>query len=43
MGFNASDCSLIVETKHKMIGALKRLKAERYKTYRIYEKRIDTQ
>jgi hypothetical protein len=43
MGFNASDCSLVVETNHKMIGALKRLKAERYKTYRIYEKRIDTQ
>lgn len=42
MGFNSSDCSLVVETNHKMIGALKRLKAERYKTYRIYEKRIDT-
>ncbi len=40
MGF---DCSLVVETNYKMIGALKRLKAEHYKTYRIYEKRIDTQ
>ena len=43
MGFNASDCSPVVETNHKMIGALKRLKAECYKTYRIYEKRIDAQ
>lgn len=43
MGFNPSDCSLVVESNHKMIGALKCLKAERYKTYRIYEKRINTQ
>jgi hypothetical protein len=43
MGFNASDCSLVVETNHKIIGALKRLKAERCKTYRIYEKRIAAQ
>ncbi len=43
MVFNDSDCSLVVETNHKMIGALKHLKAERYKTYRIYEKRIDAQ
>lgn len=40
MGFNQSDCSLIVETNVKMINALKALKAERYKTYRIYEKQI---
>jgi len=40
MGFTESDCSLIVETNKKMIGALKPLKAERYKTYRIYEKDI---
>jgi hypothetical protein len=40
MGFTESDCSLIVETNKKMIGALKPLKAERYKTYRIYEKEI---
>jgi len=24
MGLNASDCSLVVETNHKMIGAFKR-------------------
>ncbi|MBN1664752.1 MAG: hypothetical protein JW943_14225 [Deltaproteobacteria bacterium] len=41
MGYNASDCSLVVETNHKMIGALKHLNAERYKNYRIYEKKID--
>jgi len=39
-GFTASDCSLIVETNVKMIGALKPLQAERYKTYRIYEKEL---
>ncbi len=39
-GFEASDCSLIVETNKKMIGALKPLKAEQYKIYRIYEKGI---
>lgn len=42
MGYNASDCSLVVETNRKMISALKHLKAERYKNYRIYEKKIDT-
>lgn len=41
MGYNASDCSLVVETNKTMIAALKHLKAERYKTYRIYEKKID--
>ncbi len=40
LGFTESDCSLIVETNKKMIGALKPLKAERYKTYRIYERDI---
>jgi hypothetical protein len=40
MGFNASDCSLVVETNKKMIRALEPLKGERYKTYRIYEKDI---
>lgn len=40
MGFTESDCSLIVETNHKMIGALKPLKAECYKTYRIYQRDI---
>ncbi|MBP7602509.1 MAG: hypothetical protein KBA15_01165 [Spirochaetes bacterium] len=40
LGFEASDCSLIVETNKKMIGALKPLKAENYKTYRIYQRAI---
>jgi hypothetical protein len=40
MGFNASDGSLIVETNYKVIGALKALRAENYKTYRIFEKAI---
>ncbi len=40
MGFNASDCSLIVETNRRMIGAISALKAENYKTYRIFEKNI---
>jgi GNAT superfamily N-acetyltransferase len=40
LGFEESDCSLIVETNKKMIGALKPLKAENYKTYRIYERDI---
>ncbi len=40
LGYTESDCSLIVETNKKMIGALKPLNAERYKTYRIYERDI---
>jgi len=40
LGFEASDCSLIVETNKKMIGALKPLRAENYKTYRIYQRSI---
>jgi len=40
LGYKASDCSLIVETNKKMIGALKPLKADQYKTYRIFEKKI---
>ena len=40
MGYNASDCSLVGETNRKMIDALETLKADRYKTYRIYEKDI---
>lgn len=40
LGFEESDCSLIVETNVKMISALKPLKAENYKTYRIYERDI---
>jgi len=35
-----SDCSLIAETNTKMIGALKPLTPELYKTYRIYERPI---
>lgn len=40
LGYVESDCSLIVETNQKMIGALKPLKGQIYKTYRIYEKHI---
>jgi len=40
MGFTEADCSLIVETNRKMIGALKPLLPERYKTYRIYERPV---
>ncbi len=40
LGYTESDCSLIVETNKKMIGALKPLFAEQYKTYRIYERPI---
>ncbi|MDT8273164.1 MAG: hypothetical protein RRA35_08205, partial [Desulfomonilia bacterium] len=40
LGFTESDCSLIVETNKKMIGALKPLCAEQYKTYRIFERPI---
>jgi len=40
LGYTESDCSLIVETNYKMIGALKPLKGQIYKTYRIYEKKI---
>ena len=38
MGFIESDCSLIVETNKKMIGALKPLVSAPYKTYRIYQR-----
>jgi GNAT superfamily N-acetyltransferase len=40
LGYTEADCSLIVETNRKMIGALQPLFAERYKTYRIYERPI---
>jgi hypothetical protein len=40
MGFLESDCSLIVETNTKMIGALKPLSPHPYKTYRIYERPV---
>jgi hypothetical protein len=35
--FKQSDCSLIVENNHKMIGALKYVNADRYKGYRIFQ------
>ncbi len=37
LGYNQSDCSLIVETNKKMIGALKYVNADRYKGYRIFQ------
>jgi len=40
LGFEESDCSLIVENNVKMIGAIKPLNAVNYKTYRIYERDI---
>lgn len=40
MGYTESECSIIVETNQRMIGALEDLAARRYKTYRFYEKAI---
>lgn len=40
MGIEESECSVIVETNVRMIGALEDLDADRYKTYRFYEKEI---
>jgi hypothetical protein len=40
LGYTESDCSLIVETNRLMINALKPLMAEKYKTFRIYERDI---
>lgn len=40
MGYTESECSIIVETNTRMIGALEDLEAKRYKTYRFYEKEI---
>ena len=40
MGFTESECSTIVETNTRMIGALEDLYARKYKTYRFYEKSI---
>ena len=37
MGYIQSDCSLIVETNKKMIGALKFVNADKYKGYRIFQ------
>lgn len=40
MGYNESECSLIVESNHRMINALSHLSAEPYKTFRFYQKSI---
>ncbi|MBN1465568.1 N-acetyltransferase [candidate division KSB1 bacterium] len=40
MGYRESECSMIVETNQSMIAALERLDAERYKTYRFYQKEL---
>ena len=40
MGITEADCSIIVETNDRMIGALEDLKADKYKTFRFYEKEI---
>ena len=43
LGFEESECSVIVETNERMIRALEDLGAKKYKTYRIYEKSIQQQ
>ncbi len=40
LGYTESECSIIVETNQRMIGALEHLQAERYKTYRFYQKEL---
>lgn len=40
MGYTESECSVIVETNNRMIGALEDLNAEHYKTFRFYEKKL---
>jgi GNAT superfamily N-acetyltransferase len=40
MGIEETECSVIVETNHRMIDALEDLDARKYKTYRFYEKKI---
>ena len=40
MGYTECDCSLVVETNTRMIRAIEALGAERYKTYRLYEKEV---
>ncbi len=40
MGYRESECSIIVETNDRMINALEDLQAERYKTYRFYQKEL---
>ncbi|MDZ7347167.1 MAG: N-acetyltransferase, partial [candidate division KSB1 bacterium] len=39
-GYTESECSIIVETNQRMIRALEDLQAERYKTYRFYQKKL---
>ncbi len=39
-GYTESECSIIVETNRRMIGALEDLQAVRYKTYRFYQKNL---
>ena len=38
LGYESSDCSLIVETNERMIAGLEAISAERYKTYRIFKR-----
>jgi GNAT superfamily N-acetyltransferase len=40
MGYIQSDCSLVVETNKKMIGALKFANSDLYKGYRVYQLNI---
>ena len=40
LGFTEAEESLIVETNEKMLNTMDHLKADRYKTYRIYAKEI---
>ena len=40
LGYTQSECSVIVETNQRMIGALEDLQAKKYKTYRFYQKEL---
>ncbi|MCU0848532.1 MAG: GNAT family N-acetyltransferase [Spirochaetes bacterium] len=40
IGYDKSDCSLVVESNKKMIGALKYVHADGYKGYRIYQLKV---
>ena len=40
LGFEESECSVIVETNERMIRAIEDVGGKKYKTYRIYEKSI---
>jgi GNAT superfamily N-acetyltransferase len=39
-GYKETECSVIVETNQRMIGALEDFDAKRYKTYRFYQKEL---